>query len=430
MIAVLLSFMASPAAAVTLDEVWAAADENSIDLQLVHEQRVQGDTLRTQALSLLSPKLVLGAHYTINQRETTLDFAGSIPEELLALMGDVDLGEPIVVNMKQYYDWNASVIQPLFNGQAIPLYKGAVDTVQAGRHTERAIRAQVRVGVAQAFWGVIVAREGEKVATRALENARQHLRIAETTVEVGTAAPAVRLQAQLGVARAERQVAVAHEQVVAAQGAFSRLTGLAEDVVVEPPPLRVVTYPDADAAVARALEQRPDIRAATLQVSAGRAQAVASHLAWLPSVDARFTESYSQNSGFSGEPYNWQLVFTGDWVLWDGGARVAQEAKAASMDRAARLQVEGLQQKATESIRTLWEEHTRARIAVEAVDKEVGLAEENLRLADAAFAAGALSFLEVEDARLGLAASQMTKLTETMNRDLTAIRLLEATGDL
>lgn len=425
-----LLLMAPPLHAVSLDEVWAAADDHSVDLQLVHEQRVQGDTLRTQALSLLSPKLVAGGHYTINQRETTLDFTSSLPPELLALLGDVDLGDPIVVNKKQYLDWNASVVQPLFNGQALPLYMGAVDTVNAGRETEAALRAQIHVGVAQAFWGVVVAREGEKVAAQALENAQRHLKIAETTVEVGTAAPALRLQAQLGVARAQRQVAVAHEQVVAAQGAFSRLTGLAEDTAVEAPPLRVVHFATADEAVAHAFAERPDIRAANHQASAGRRQAVASHLAWLPSVDGRFTESYTGNSGFSGEPYAWQLVFTGDWVLWDGGARVAQEAKAASMRRAAQLQVESLQQKAEESIRTLWEEHARAEVAVDAVEKEIGLAEENLRLADAAFSAGALSYLEVEDARLGLAASRMTQLTETMNRDLTAIRLLEQTGDL
>lgn len=423
----LLLALSSPASAVTLEEVWAAADANGLEAQLIHEQRVQSDTLQTQALSLLSPKLVLGADYTINQREVALDFSESIPEEFAAFF---EGSEPIVVNKKQYLSWNASVVQPLFSGQALPLYRGARDLVKAGAATEDGMRAQLRVGVAQVWWGLRVAREGEKVAADALENARKHLEMASTTVAVGSAAPVVKLQAELGVARAERQLSVARENVVIAQEAFARLTGLPADSVPTPGGARVLPYADLDAAVSRAVSARHDIRAAELQAHAARMQAAAGNLAWLPTVDGRFTQAYTENSGFSGEPYNWQLVFTANWVLWDGGARVAEQVKSASMKRAAEVQVESLRQQATEQVRTLWHQHARAEVAVAAVQKELGMAEENLRLAEAAFAAGTLSYLEVEDARLGVRATRMTALVEEMNRDVAAIQLLQATGDL
>lgn len=423
----LLLALSSPASAVTLEEVWAAADANGLEAQLIHEQRVQSDTLQTQALSLLSPKLVLGADYTINQREVALDFSESIPEEFAAFF---EGSEPIVVNKKQYLSWNASVVQPLFSGQALPLYRGARDLVKAGAVTEDGMRAQLRVGVAQVWWGLRVAREGEKVAADALENARKHLEMATTTVAVGSAAPVVKLQAELGVARAERQLAVARENVVVSQEAFARLTGLPADSVPTPGAARVLPYTDLDAAIARAVSARHDIRTAELQAHAARMQAAAGNLAWLPTVDGRFTQAYTENSGFSGEPYNWQLVFTANWVLWDGGARVAEQVKSASMKRAAELQIESLRQQATEQVRTLWHQHERAEVAVSAVQKELGMAEENLRLAEAAFAAGTLSYLEVEDARLGVRATRMTALVEEMNRDVAAIQLLQATGDL
>lgn len=427
LLAALLAVLPGSASALTLDEAWAAADAGSVDLKLVHEQRLQSDTLRTQALALLSPKLVLGADYTINQREVALDFSSMIPEEFADL---IEAGDPIVVNKKQYLSWNASVVQPLFNGQALPLYVGAVETVKAGRETEEALRAQIRLGVAQAYWGVLLAREGERVAAQAVENARKHMELANTGVAVGTAAPQVKLQAELGVARAERQHAVAREGVVRAQEAFARLTGLPADARLDAPPLRTLPYQDAGQAAERALSGRPDIAAARHQAKAGQMQATASHLAWLPSVDGRFTEAYTENSGFSGEPYNWQLVFTANWVLWDGGARLAAEANAASVRRMASYNVTSMEQKATEEVRSLWQEHERAVVATEAVKKELALAEENLRLADVAFAAGTISYMEVEDARLGLAASRMTALTEAMNADLAALRLLAATGDL
>ena len=173
--------LASPvyAAPVTLSDAWEAAGANSREMKLISEQKLQNDTLKTQAFALLGPKLVLGGNYTLNQRETVIDFAASFPPDMVALIeqftgAPVDLGDPLVVNKKSYVDWNVSVIQPIFSGQALPLYKGAIATVNAGRATEKQLLSKVRAGVAQAYWGVLVAREGERLAKDAVANAQKH----------------------------------------------------------------------------------------------------------------------------------------------------------------------------------------------------------------------------------------------------------------
>jgi len=60
----------------------------------------------------------------------------------------------------------------------------------------------------------------------------------------------------------------------------------------------------------------------------------------------------------------------------------------------------------------------------------VELSKENLRLAEVSFAAGGLSFLDVEDARVGLLAAELGALQERTARDLAALSLLASTGDL
>lgn len=427
MFAFVLLLLPAPALAVSLEDAWTAADSHSVELAMIHEQRVQNDTKRTQAIALVSPKLVVAADYTVNQYETALDFSTMIPEEFQSFF---EGSEPIVVNKKQYLSWNASVIQPIFSAQTLSLLKAVNDTVRAGVNTEDQMRAQIRAGVAQAWWSLLVAREAEAVSTQALQNAQKHEALAATGLSVGTVAPSVKLQAALGVARAERQVASAHAGVVAASEALNALTGLAKDVPVELPGARLLPYSDVEDAVARAVKSRPDIAAAEHQSHAAAMLATASHLAWLPNVDGRLTESYTENSGFSGNNYNWQVVISGKWTLWDGGARIADEAKSASERRMAQMHVESLRRGAEQSVRSLWEDHARAELAVLAVAKEIELATENLRIADAAFAAGTISYLEVEDAGLGLAASRMAGVQEAMARDLTAIQLLQATGDL
>ncbi len=432
----LLSICAlASASPLSLEDAWSSAEQNSREVKLMQEVRLQNDTLKTQALALLGPKLVLGGNFTLNQRETTLDFASSFPPDMIALIESftgepVDFGEPLVINKKSYFDWNVSVVQPVFSGQALPLYKGAVATVKAGRATERTQLAQVRAGVAQAFWAVVVAREAERLSGDAVVNAQKHLAQSELRVSVGTAAPQLSLQAEIAVARSERELAGAHANRVAAEIAFSNLTGLAKDAELSPPEPRALPYDSVEVASAKALQQRGDVEAAGYQAVAAHAQQVGTSLSWFPSVDARFTEAYTQNAGFSGEPYTWQFVLKADWVLWDGGARVAAQNKAASMVRMAETAKEKTELDAQAEVSRLWEQHTRAKRAVAAVQRELELATENARLADVAFEAGSLSFLELEDARLGLAAATLTKMVETMNLDVSAVQLLAATGDL
>lgn len=426
---------AALAAPISLDDAWASASGSSREIKLIEEVRIQNDTLKTQALALLGPKLVAGGNFTLNQRETTLDFAESFPPEMIDLIEQftgepVDFGDPLVINKKSYFDWNVSVVQPIFSGQALPLYKGAVATVKAGRAAEQTQLAQVRAGVAQAFWGVLVAREGATLAQDALANAKKHMEQSELRVSVGTAAPQLRLQAEIAVARAERELAGAEAQRNQAEMVFANLTGLPADAELVQPEARSLPYASVEEAISRAETQRGDIAAAGYQAKAAHAQLTGTSLSWLPGVDGRFTESYTGNSGFSGEPYNWQVALSASWTLWDGGARLAEQAKASSLVRMAETAEEKTLADARTEVTTLWEQHERAERAVHAVERELALATENARLADAAFDAGTLAFLDLEDARLGLDAARLTRMSEQMNLDVSAIQLLAATGDL
>lgn len=429
----LLLSLFSLASAASLEDAWAAAEEGGTELRLVKEQRIQAETLKTQAWSLLSPKLVANASYTINEYPIVLDFSEmfTIPEEFEPFLGDdFSMGEPIVVNKERFFAWNASVVQPIFSGQALPLFSAATQTVNASRAEEKAKRAEIRGGIAQAYYGVVVAREGARLAERALEHARAHAKLANQQVDVGLAPPTAKLQAEIAVARAERERANALQGKVQAEEALARLTGWPTDTPVDLPAARSVPYADRGAAEDRAQANRPEIAQAAAQARAARYGRTAAELAWLPTVDGRFTWSYTENTGFNTDKDMWQLVFTADWVIWDGGARIAEQQKQASVRRMAALAEERTRDTTTEQVRGAWEAYDSAQAALSAVERELLLATENLRLAEVGFTAGSLSFLEVEDARVGLLAAELGALQTRAQRDLAALRLLAATGDL
>lgn len=414
--------------AVSLEEAWAAAEANSLDLRLVHENTVQTETLKGQAAALVSPKLVLGGHYTYNEYEIAWDMSEMIPEDFREFFGDQ---EPIVFQKQSYFDGNVSIVQPIFSGQAIPALVGATATIRAERIAEAGIQGRVRAGVAKAYYGLAVAREGEAVARSAAENAKKHVEIVGRQLAAGVAPPTARLQAEIGLSRAERAVASARLQVATAEEAFAKITGLAKDSPVQLPTHAALPFASLEAALDRVGAHRPELRAAEQRVKAARAMDTAGTLSWFPTLDGRFTYSWTENNvGFNDDPTFWQIVLTADWVLWDGGFRLANGQKYASQRRQAELAVDKARVDATEEIRVLWETHEHSRQSLQTAEHEAALAEENLRIAEVAFEAGSISFLDLEDARLGLTAARMSVLAERMNRDLAVYDLRAATGDL
>lgn len=418
----------SRARAATLDEALDAAERNSAMLKVAREQVVQAEAWRGQAFALVSPKLVSEATYTINDKEIVLDFAQLIPEELSSFI-DTSSFEAYVLQQKRALAVSGSVIQPIFDAQSMPLLRAAYANVDSAEQKVRRATQQVRGGAAQAYYGAAVARGMERLAARAVEQAKAHKALADKQVELGLAPGRASIQAELGVARAERDLAQAREGVSAAEQAFTSLTGLPREEATELPSGAMAVPDSLDEALARANASRPDILAAGLDTRAAQLQATGYRLDWLPTLDARFTYAYSDNTGFTDDKTIWMLVFKANWLLWDGGARIGQTRVAASQARQARALAEQTALDVASEVRAAWERMERASASLAAANHENELAVENLRLAEIAYQSGGLTLLEVEDARLGTLASEMTQLQERANRDLAAIALRVAMGD-
>jgi outer membrane protein TolC len=413
-------FWVGCAMAASLDEALTAAETHSRELALARASTRAAESLRGQAWSTLAPKLQANGSYTINDQEIAFDLAEGLPPELAGFIGDV---EPIVIQEKEYFSWNFSVVQPLFNGRSLPLLRGAYGLAQAARDDERGAEQQLREGVTRAYYGVLTSREAEAIAAQAVESNRAALDVAQRTVEAGLAPPRASLQAELAASGAERDARNATAARVAAEQALARLTGLPADTPVELPPTPAVA---ADAVLM--VENRPDIAAADQRAAVARRQREANWIGWSPEVDGRFTYSWSENTGFSGKNDLWMVVFEARWLLWDGGYRLAKARETASQVQSAQLYALRQREIASEEVAVAKEQLSRARSAVDAVSKEIVLAEKNLAQAQDAFAAGSLTFLELQSAELQLRSSRLSALVERMNLDLAAVALERSLG--
>lgn len=418
--------LCAAARATTLEEAWSAAESADVQLRIAQETAVQQGTLRAKAWSALSPRLSGHAAYVINNQEILLDMTATLPPELAPLVGDV---EPVVVQKKTFWQGDVTASMRVFSASAFSGLRAAYALTDAAREDVRDARARSKVSVASAYYGVLTARRAVEVAQEGVSLANAQLELAQKLLEAGIGDDRAVVQARLGVSQASRDLRSAQAGVVEAESGFALLTGLEGAELQLPEPFPVP--PDAEAAVARARTNRPDLAALDDRVRAARQSQLGQGLTWLPVVDLVGAYNYTQNTGLATpDPWTWRVVAQATWDLWDGGLRLANQREAASQVRAIELGRSLAGDSAEREVRLAYEAHARAQAALDAVLDERALAEESLRMAETGYGAGRTAWIEVQGARLQLQATDLAILRERMSRDLAAIELLQRVGEL
>jgi len=426
-------FLAGLAQAATLDEAWKAAEEQSHEALMAAAQREIVDLTPLRVAGGLMPRVSAGAGVTFNQVEVSFDPANMFPSSVNDLIeqltgAPLPAGDPIVIQRKTAFDANLTILQPLVLAPAFAQAAGVKNVVAQGEAQEAAQLARLKTGVTQSYWAVVVTRAAQALSEKSVENAKAHEAIVQTQVDAGAVPRQALLQAQLAVSRSvrEQQAATARRKV--AERVLSALTGFSEDEALSEPASVVLPFPNVDAAMAEAIANRPDLKAASESVEIARTQRLATQLGWVPTISGRFTESYSQNTGFAGRNWLWNAGINASWSIWDGGQRVADTSAARSQLHLAEAALARAQDDTRIAVIQAWEEHARAQAALAAVEREVALAAENLRIAELSLQAGNSPFQDVEDARIAMLAAELGRVQEHMNEHVAAITLLIVTG--
>jgi outer membrane protein TolC len=396
------------ASAMSLDEVWEQAEQRSPDLHAVAQMTVaaQADVGLSRAAWL--PKLALSGRYDWYDEAQVLDF-GSFETGDAGIDAVLDSFPPIVVQEKDWFSASATVVVPLLDVDAWRTSHSARLAHDAAIADEDGARRALRRGVAEAFYGTILAREALATTEQAVKVSEQQEAIAKQRVAAGDVVARIGLEAEGARLAADRERMVAVEQVARAESALQRWAGIAPGTPLE---RSAVTDVSLDAALA-AVDSHPRVVAARSRASAAGSQVTNADLAWIPDVDGRVTGLWTQNEGFADDPYFVVAGLEASWV-WDGGAKSAIATKARARRAAAGSLLESERNALTEDIRTTWAALERARASALAAEKEEAIGAAVLEQAQLAFQQGALAFIELDRATLGARAAKLAHIREDL----------------
>lgn len=326
-------------------------------------------------------------------------------------------------------DWNYRVVlsQPVYAGnRERRAYEQAKLGVANARQGVLGTEDAVLLRVASNYLGVVDADARIDIEKRNIELAQKRRGQAEAFYQAGEVTKVDILRAETAIKAAQRQLAAAQQN---RENAVSRLRAdldLDGEITVDRPSVAAAALPDETALVARAVDARPDVMVAQNNVKSAELEVRKQRGFWLPTVtfDAGLI---NQKSAFPASHYGYG-AFRFTVPIWQSGEVEARVAQAKDRAEQARLSLEDAKITAREDVR-------QAIVDLHAAETSLQLAREQVTAAEAEYAETFERYRAQEATSLDLAASETSLADarravaeETLNRDLSQLRVWYAAG--
>lgn len=338
-------------------------------------------------------------------------------------------------------DFNGSQFQPArrtehtlavrhtIDPRLVPAWRVAAATRRLDELVLRDARDRLLFDVAAAFYEVLGGERDVEAVRAARSRAEEQLRVLEAQRRAGLANEEDVLLASARLSEVDLELVEAGYRRDSARARLARLVGgppparLLDTLEVHPPP------GDVEQLVARALGARADLGAARarVEVAGRRTELAVSEL--LPTIELGFEDFTRAEGGFQ-QFLEWSFVAELKWEFWDGGTRLVQVARAASVER----QQEHLARAVAADVRL---DVIEAALACAALDRGQTSREARGRAAAAAHEltlarrrAGEATTLDVLAAEEAREDAERNLERSAFARKLGALRLWLATGEL
>jgi outer membrane protein TolC len=427
----------------TLREAIDLARRQNLDIQQLDAKVQAARQLTWKAWSSYLPQINAGVQVARNQYEVSFALpsgywvrdmgtqqgpagGGSVPgDPTNFIVYPSAVTESTVVPMVQT-NGQVKLSQAILAPQAIVLIQNAYKAEKTIDYNIQQARRDILFGVAQLYYGVASLQELSAVQERQVVLTKERERDSRVRFEAGTGT-------KVGLLRAEIDRAQAEEDLKRAQIDFQRAR-LALATALDRPDDFDIALPDSPRQPTganleqQALDLRPDVRAAAEALDLAYGERTRIYMQYLPSIGAFGAYNYASTSTFNPNAFSWPIGIGLTWTILDGGLREAsireQSARIAEADAYKRL----TDLKAVNRVKEA-QLDLQGAVANRAKAKErTGLAQENARLVDVAYKAGAATYLESTDSIQTLRQAEVGLVAESLNVDLATLKLLNAVG--
>ncbi len=381
----------------TLSEAVQAALKNNHELKAQRSSHAAREADVGIARSNLLPKISLEERYlrTVNP---TYAFMTRLNQERIAMtdFAPDSLNHPDAVSD---FQTAVSFEQPLFVRKAAIGLEMSQKEVEASEEALQRKREEIAFKTLQYYLMVGTAAGYVAVAQQALEDAREHQRLAEARYSAGLGLYSDTLRAATAVAEAGQKQVSAGKNLRVAKRALGLMTGSAEAVEVtgETPalPLREIGYLRMQSLARR------DVKSLELRrENAGNSVKMA-EAGYFPFLGVGGTYQLNDhNKPLGGEGDSWQVMAFLRWELFDGAKRKHEKTKARHQVSEAEEYLEGMKKMVSFQVDEAWLTLEEAKSNWELARKALDTAEEGRRLVKVRYEGSLSPIIDMLDAQV------------------------------
>ena len=353
--------------------------------------------------------------------------------------------------------------QPLLNGFGSDVTRAGIEVARRTRDISELQFRQLLIDTVQqveaAYWNLVYRRDDLLVRQSSLRLANELLDQTRTRVRIGTLAPIEIVQSEAAVAAREQDIILAENAVLNAEDLLKGLMGFetpedwssrvtpTDSLVVSPP-----STPGLAESIARALEERLELKMQALDTEIKRVSLVSAHNDVKPQLDLQVGYGYSGVGGEQRDPNTGEVIARGAWgdaitqvrnfdyKQWSAALNFRlplgnHQAKAQLAQRrfdvnSSRQQLAIRRQTVIEDVRKAVRDIDASAKSVAAAEKARVLAERNLDAEQKKFANGMSTNFQVTKIQDDLAAAQVSELQARVSYHLAIVQYQVAVGSL
>jgi outer membrane protein TolC len=302
--------------------------------------------------------------------------------------------------------------------------KAELGSAEAGELEQR---FQAALETESSFYDVLANKELTRVARERIGRAREGLEIARARVVSGAAVQTDSLQLVLELTRArvdslrrENSLRTSQLELGRRVGASGPVDAIATDTVL---PARLpLSLPEA---LRVGLEQGPQYQAARANETAASAALRAQRGDYLPTLSIGGVHQRYDTQIFPGASNITSVTFRLSYPLWNNGQREIEATRARVNRDVARTIREDLERVVRRDVVSSYDSYTTSTAAIELAMVGVTVAEQNYRMQELRYRAGASTILDLLDAQVSLAEAE-ADLVAARNEARLALARLEA----
>lgn len=334
-----------------------------------------------------------------------------------------------------------NVSQVLFAGGGVrSSIRSAKLTEQAAMYDLQSVINDALLQVRTAFYNVILAREKIKVQESNLELLQSQLKTATDRFRAGTVSSFEQLRAEVAVANAQVPLITARNDYRLAIEALRQALGMSANsgnsAAPTPEIVGTLAYTpqqfDLQSAFDTASANRPDLQRLARLVSAREQDVKTSRAGYYPTLSISGGYEF-KNSPYAPPRFNtalngWMVGIQSNWNIFDGRATAGRVQQSRSAVQQAKLALSQAQLAADVSVRQAYSQWQEATELVASSQKVVDQAAEAVRLANARYAAGTSTQLDVLQAQVDLTTARTNQIQAYYTYDVAVATLRNAMG--